>query len=73
MVRGMERTWEISGLYATWRMSITVAPAEDEETLELVVWKEKDLESLVGHFQDSAQLWEMYEERERVNGQPWRQ
>jgi hypothetical protein len=46
-------------------------PPEDAEKTDLTVWKEKDLDSLVGHFQDSATLWEMHEENERPSAGRW--
>jgi hypothetical protein len=63
----MERTWEIQGLYARWRMTITVDPPEDGRQVDLMCWRESDLDNLAGHFQDAAMLWEMYEVHERTN------
>lgn len=62
----MEKSWQIDGAYATYRMTIGIDPPEGEDAMELVAWKESDLDSVVRHFQDCAMLWDMWEERERM-------
>lgn len=56
----MQRSWEIGGAYATWRMTIDVEDAVDRPH-----WRESDLESLAAHFQEVVFLCEMSEQLER--------
>jgi hypothetical protein len=64
MVGVMEYTWKIRGSHANWQMTLTIEPADDRDALELRCWNEKDMDGLASHFEDSARLWEMYEEYE---------
>lgn len=74
-MRVMQRSWEFPGGYATWRMTITLDPPEGGDNVDLKCWdwSEQKLAALIGHFEDSAALWELLEAAERASEWRWPQ
>lgn len=61
----MQRSWEISGAYANWKMTVDVDAPDELDQTDLRHWRESDLDSLAAHFHEAVYLFEANEQCER--------
>jgi hypothetical protein len=58
----MERSWEVSGVYATWTLTMTAAPPDTAEGPFSDEWSPGPLDRIGEHFADAVNLVECYRE-----------
>jgi hypothetical protein len=57
---GMEMTWQVSGAYANWTLSVTIAPPDDSYDVEFRDdWRTEPFSRLHLHFVDLVNLLEV--------------
>lgn len=56
----MQRTREVSGYYATWKLTVEVGPAEDEDCAEFNVleWPKEKFDPVAAHFMEAVNFYE---------------
>jgi hypothetical protein len=66
-VFGMEMTWQLDGAYATWTLTVTAGPTENQ-TEYLDDWQKERFERLHLHFVDLVNLLEVGRELRNTPG-----
>jgi hypothetical protein len=56
---GMEMTWQISGAYANWTLTVTAGPPDHDVHEYCDDWRKEPLERLHLHFVDVVNLLEI--------------
>ncbi len=60
------QSWSISGCYATWKLTISIEPPEDEDWVpDTLDWPEDKIRPLVDHFGQVVDYCEIAREFER--------
>jgi len=65
---GMELTWEISGAYANWKMTVTVGPPDHDIHEYHDDWRKEPIERLHLHFVDVVNLLELGRQMSNTRG-----
>ncbi|HEX6352459.1 hypothetical protein [Actinophytocola sp.] len=65
----MEMTWEVSGAYANWTLTVTVGPP-DHECVYRDDWREEPFNRLHLHFVDVVNLLELGRQLQNTPGYP---
>lgn len=63
----MEKTWEINGAFADWRLTVAFVPATGERCGNL---PESSLESLAEHFRTVVEMVEAHRELDHLTPTP---
>ena len=64
----MELTWEISGAYANWKMTVTVGPPDHDINEYRDDWRKEPIERLHLHFVDVVNLLELGRQMTNTRG-----
>jgi len=67
-VFGMEMTWQVSGAYANWKLSVTIEPPDHEAGEYRDSWRKEPFERLHLHFVDLVNLLEVGRQLENTRG-----
>jgi hypothetical protein len=62
----MEKTWKISGCYANWTLTLTVAPPSDPEDFDVPEWPGDKFEPVADHFKDAVNFYEVSRDAQRL-------
>ncbi|GAA1975256.1 hypothetical protein [Amycolatopsis minnesotensis] len=63
----MQRSWTISGTYATWKMTVDIEPPDEPARLDgycVKEWPAERLAPVIGHFFEAVNFYELSRDAE---------